>query len=149
MFYVWVTYSIFIFLLTSEFHRASVTLSAWNSVYHPCPTLTCRATVVWPAQIWMLGSCISCCLINMILLTAFAIDVAAAVGAFCISNFTSEMLAWSKTSSMLSNFPSFGVNSMISDLGPIRSPLQANWYQILLYCGCHSTALQFGSIRWV
>ena len=31
----------------------------------------------------MVGSCVSCCLVEMILLTAFAVDVTAADGAFC------------------------------------------------------------------
>jgi hypothetical protein len=51
-------------------------------VCHPCPTLTCWASVIRPPRIWMVGRFSSCYLVVMILPTAFAIVVAAEVGAF-------------------------------------------------------------------
>lgn len=83
MCYVCVTHSIYIILLTFEFNRALARPKAWECGYHPCPTLSCRALVHWQAQIWIVGSGISCCLVEMILLTGCAVDVTAAIGAFC------------------------------------------------------------------
>jgi len=83
MFYVWVTCSVCIFLPTSGFHRALARPKALECVHHPSPTLTCPASVLQPARILMVGSCVSCPLVEMILPTAFAVVVAAAVGAVC------------------------------------------------------------------
>jgi hypothetical protein len=84
MYYVSVIRSICIFLPTSEFRSALARPKALECVYHPCPTLTCRASVLRLARIWMVGSYGSCCLVEMMtLLTAFAVIVAAAVEAFC------------------------------------------------------------------
>jgi len=78
-----------------------------------------------PARIWIVGSCVSSRLVEVILLTAFAVDVAAAFGGFLPSGLTSESAAQPKSSFTLSNFPFFGVNSLILGLSPGRSPLQA------------------------
>lgn len=79
--YVWVTCSIWMFLLRSEFGWAPVRPKAQQSVYHPCRTLTCHTLLLRPAEISLVESCISCHLFEMILLTAFELDVAAVVGA--------------------------------------------------------------------
>jgi hypothetical protein len=83
MFYVLVTQSVCIFRLTSECFRALVRPQPPGCVYHPCPTLTGRASVLSPARIWTVGKCVSCRLVEIILPTAFTVDVAAAVGALC------------------------------------------------------------------
>ena len=46
------------------------------------PDIDLSGLVFWQARIWMVGSFISWCLVEMILMTAFAVDVAAAVGDF-------------------------------------------------------------------
>jgi len=84
MFHVSVIWSVCIFLPTSGFRRALAIPKVLQCVYHPCPTLTCRASVLWPGQIRIVGSCVSCRLVEMMtLLAAFAVVVAAAVEAFC------------------------------------------------------------------
>jgi len=84
MFYISVIRSVCILHRTSEFRRALARPKALEGVYHPCPTLTCRAAVLRQAGIWMVGSCVSSRLVELrTLLTGFAVVVAAAVQALC------------------------------------------------------------------
>ena len=77
------TCNAFIIVPSSEFYRPLARPRAQECISHHSPTLSSRVSVYQPARIWMVGSCISCRLVEMIFLTAFAVDVAAAVGAFC------------------------------------------------------------------
>lgn len=83
MFYISVTHSACMVLPTSNFQRALARARGQDSVSHLCPTLSSPALLLGLGQIWMVGRCISCRLVEMILLTGFTVDVTAAVGAFC------------------------------------------------------------------
>jgi len=83
MFEVWVTHIVSIFHPTSECHSALPGPKAWEWIYNPCPTWTCQASVIHLAWVWMVGNLVPCCLVEMMLLTASAVDMTATVDALC------------------------------------------------------------------
>jgi len=47
-------------------------MGVWD--YYPWTTLIYLASVLWLAQLWVVGSCVSCCLVQVILLASFAVE---------------------------------------------------------------------------
>ena len=67
--------------------QSSVETDGVGVFYHACPCSTSLVLLHWPARLWMIGRRDLCHLVEMISVTAFAVDVAAAVGAY-------DRLAW-------------------------------------------------------
>jgi len=78
MFHILVICKMCIALLTSQFDRAAARQKVQKCQYHFYLTIDCAAVVLKPAQIWMIGYFMFCCLIELIRLTEFAVDVALA-----------------------------------------------------------------------